>query len=129
MSDLSNYAEGKLYDHLLGRASFTMPTTVYLTLFTAVTNAEAGTGTECAAAGYARQLTTFGAHTDGAGSNDVTETFGPLSGTGTITHAALFDALTVGNALTALKALAASKTWQDGDSILFAVGDVDFTIA
>lgn len=46
MSNLSNYAEGKIYDHMTGRVSWTMPTTVYLALFTAVTDAEAGTGTE-----------------------------------------------------------------------------------
>src|SRR6185436_14277182 len=102
---------------------------VYLALFTAVTDAEAGTGTECAAAGYARQAISFGASTDGAGSNDAAVTFGPLTGTGTVTHAAIMDASTAGNCLTAIKALAASKTYQDGDSIQFAIGDIDFSLA
>lgn len=129
MSDLSNYLETKLYDHVVRNTAFTSPTTVYLALFTAVTDAEAGTGTECVAVGYARQLVAFGASTDGAGSNSAIEDFGPLSGTGTITHAGLFDASAAGNALTILKALAASKTWQDGDTIRFAVGDIDFAMA
>jgi len=129
MSDLSNYAEDKLVDHLLGTTSFTMPSTVYLALFTAVSDAEAGTGTECVASGYARQLTLFDASSGGVSANEATETFGPLSGSGTITHAGLFDAVSSGNPLTALKALAASKAWTDGDSIQFAIGDIDFDLA
>ena len=129
MADLSNYLETKLYDHLVRNTAYTSPVTVYLALFTAVLDAEAGTGTEVSVAGYARQATAFGASTDGAGSNSAIETFGPLVGSGTVTHAALFDASTAGNALTVIKALAASKTWAANDSIEFAVGDVDFTMA
>lgn len=129
MADFSNYAEGKIYDHATGRLAWTMPTTVYLALFTAVSDAEAGTGTEVSAAGYARQAVAFGAAVDGAGSNSAIELFGPLSGAGTVTHAALFDAATAGNAITIIKALAASKTWADGDSIQFAIGDIDFAVA
>lgn len=88
MSDLSNYAEGKIYDHMTGRASWTMPTTVYLALFTAVTDAEAGTGTEVAVANYARQAVAFGAATDGAGSNSAIVDFTNMQGSGTATHAA-----------------------------------------
>lgn len=129
MSDLSNYLENALYNHVLRNTAMTSPTTVYLALFTAVTDAEAGTGTEVAASGYARQAVTFGAPTNGAGSNSGAVTFGPLSGSGTATHAALMDAESGGNALTAIKALAASKTWADGDSIQFAAGDIDFDLA
>lgn len=129
MSDLSNYLETKLCDHVVRNTAYTQPATVYLALFTAVTDAEAGTGTECAATGYARQAVAFGASTNGAGANSGIVTFGPLTGTGTITHAALMDASTAGNCLTIIKALAASKTYQDGDSIQFAVGDIDFAMA
>ena len=129
MSDLSNYLENALYDHIVRNTAYASPTTVYLALFTAVTDAEAGTGTECVAVGYARQAVAFGAPANGAGSNSAIETFGPLAGTGTVTHAALMDAAAAGNALTAIKALAASKTWQDGDSIQFAVGEIDFALA
>ena len=113
MSDFSNYTEGKIYDHVTGRVSWTMPATVYLALFTGVTDAEAGTGTEVAGGSYARQAVAFG----------------PLSGSGTATHGALFDAVAAGNALTVIKLLAVSKTWADGDSIQFAVGDIDFAVA
>lgn len=129
MSDLSNYLENALYNHVLRNTAMTSPTTVYLALFTAVTDAEAGTGTEVAASGYARQAVTFDAPSNGAGSNSEAVTFGPLSGSGTATHAALMDAVSGGNALTAITALAASKTWADGDSIQFAAGDIDFDLA
>jgi len=129
MSDFSNYAEGKIYDHVTGRVSWTMPAVAYLALFTAVSDAEAGVGTEVSTGGYARQAVAFGAATDGAGSNSAIETFGPLSGAGTATHGALFDAVEAGNALTVIKLLAVSKTWADGDSIQFAVGDIDFAVA
>ena len=129
MSDFSNYTEGKIYDHVTGRVSWTMPATAYLALFTGVTDAEAGTGTEVAGGSYARQAVAFGPATDGAGSNSAIETFGPLSGAGTATHGALFDAVEAGNALTVIKLLAVSKTWADGDSIQFAVGDIDFAVA
>ena len=129
MSDLSNYLENELYDHVLRNAAYTSPTTVYVALFTAVTDAEAGTGTEVAVSGYARQAVTMGAPTNGAGSNTAAVTFGPLSSTGTATHAALFDAATAGNALTAIKALSAPKAWTANDSIEFAIGDLDFSLA
>src|SRR3990167_6561001 len=86
MSDFSNYAEGKIYDHVTGRVSWTMPAVAYLALFTAVSDAEAGVGTEVSTGGYARQAVAFGAATDGAGSNSAIETFGPLSGAGTGTR-------------------------------------------
>lgn len=129
--DLSNYSEGKLYDHLTGRSAYTMPTTIYLALFTALTDAEADTGTEVAVAGYARQACAMGAatpSTDTPGSNTALLTFGPLTGAGTATHAALFDAVSGGNPLTAIKALAVSKTWGVGDSIVFNPGDVTLAL-
>jgi hypothetical protein len=129
MSDLSNYAENAIVNHLLRNTALTSPTTVYLALFTAVSDAEAGTGTEVVAAGYARQPVAFDAPSNGATQNTAVEDFGPLSGSGTATHAALFDAVSGGNALTVIKALAAPKTWADGDTIRFAAGDVDFSLA
>lgn len=129
--DLSNYAEGKLYDHLTGRAAFTMPPGFFLALFTAVTDSEAGTGTEVAVAGYARQSCAMGPSTpatDTPGSNTALLTFGPLSGTGTATHGGVFDAVTGGNPLTAIKPLAVAKPWGVGDSIVFNPGDATLAL-
>jgi hypothetical protein len=130
MADLSNFLENELYDHVARNAAYTSPTAVYLALFTAVSDAEAGTGTECSFAGYAREAVTFGAPTNGAGSNsaavEITKTD---AGDVTVTHAAIFDAATDGNALTAIKALAASKTLSQDDTIRFAIGELDFSFA
>jgi hypothetical protein len=129
MSDLSNYAEGALYDWLTGRANAPATTTRYLALFSAVTDAEAGTGTEVTGGTHAaRVAVAFGAHAGGAGSNSGVIDVGPMTGAGTATHAALFDALTGGNPITAIKPLAASRTYAINDIIRFAVGEIDATL-
>ena len=130
MSDFSNYAEGKIVEHALRNVAWTSPTTVYLALFTAVTDAEAGTGTEVSGGGYARQAITFGAHSNGAVSNSAPVSF-TASGAnyGTVTHAAIFDASSAGNAISIIKALAVSRVVNDGDTLTFATGDIDFTVA
>lgn len=129
MSDLSNYAESKLYDWSTGRANAPATTGRYLALFTAITDSEAGTGVEVAVSGYARQLVAFGADVDGAGSNSGVIDVGPLQGAGTVVAAGLFDAAVGGNAITRIKNLAVSKDWAAGDTIRFAVGEIDFAMA
>lgn len=130
MADLSNYLENALGDHVLRNTAMTSPTTVYLALFTAVTDAEAGTGTEVSTGGYARQAITFGAGSNGAFSNSAPVSF-TASGAnyGTVTHTGIFDASSAGNALSTIKAMAASRVVNDGDTLTFATGDIDFTFA
>jgi hypothetical protein len=131
VGDLSDYSAGKLYDHLTGRAAFTIPPGYFLALFTAVTDPDAAVGTEVADAGYARKACAMGAETastETPGSNTGLITFGPMTGAGTATHAAVFDAIAAGNPLTAIKALAVPKTWGVGDSIVFNPGDVTLLI-
>lgn len=128
MSDFSNYLENKLYDHLLRNTAFTSPTTVYAALFTALTDAEAGTGTEVSGGSYARQSVAFGAPTDGVGSNSALITYPTASANwGTITHAGLFDAVSAGNALSVIKALTASKVINNGDIFRFPIAAISFT--
>ena len=130
MSDLSNYLEDALVNHVLRNTALTSPTTVYVALFTAVTDAEAGTGTEVTGGSYARTAATFSAPSNGVTSNSGIVTFPTATGSwGTVTHAGLFDASSGGNALTILKALTASKTVASGDVLRFPVGDIDFSIA
>ncbi|HET8777997.1 MAG TPA: hypothetical protein VFN76_10090 [Candidatus Limnocylindria bacterium] len=134
MSDLSNTFEGRVYDWLFrpGQA-VTRPSAIYVALFTAVTDAEAGTGTEVAGGSYARVDVTsaFGAPTDGAGSNTSAITFpAPTGNWGTVTHFAIMDASSGGAAVTALKALAAPRVINNGDAApSFAIGDLDLAIA
>jgi hypothetical protein len=66
MAALSDYAENKLLDHVLGTASFTMPTQCYLALYTTATDDAAG-GTEVTNANaYVRQAVDFDAASGGA---------------------------------------------------------------
>jgi hypothetical protein len=131
MADFSNYAENAIVNHVFRNTTLTSPTTVYLALFTAISDAEAGTGTESAATGYARQAITFGAPSNGAVTNSGAVTFGPLTGSvATIVAVGIFDALTTGNALSILKAPTGGNiTFNSGDSIQFAIGNLSFTVA
>lgn len=47
---------------------------------------------------------------------------------GTVTHVGIFDAVTSGNLLWH-GALSASKVIDDGDTLSFAVGNIDLTLA
>ena len=135
MSDLSNVMEQRLYDWLFrpGTAAPTRPTAIWIGLFTAVTNAEAGTGTEVTGGSYARVDVTsaFGASTDGAGSNTAAVTFAaPTANWGTVTHFGIFDASTAGNPVTALRALTASRVINNGDAApSFAIGALTASVA
>jgi len=131
MSDFSNYAENAVANHLFRNTALTSPTTVFLALFTAITDAEAGTGTESAATGYTRQAITFAAPSNGVVQNSVAVTFGPLTGSiANITHVGIFDAVSGGNALSILKApTGGTISFSSGDSIQFAINQLSFTVA
>ena len=128
MASMTDYLEGKLRDHVLRNVAFTSPTTVYLALFTTATS-DAGGGTEVSGGSYARQAVAFTAGAAGSGAADNTdpETFSNMPAV-TVTHAALFDALTGGNMLMHAP-LSAPKTVNAGDSLIFAAGDVDAVFA
>lgn len=129
MSDFSNYTESKLIDHILRNVAWASPATIYVALFTAVTDAEAGTGTEVAGGSYARQVATFIADTNGLTSNAGLITFPTATGNwGTITHAGLFDAVAAGNAISVIKAIAAPKIINTGDIFRFPIGSLTFQI-
>lgn len=133
MSDMTNYLESALINHSLGKVAFTMPTTVYLALFTADPG-EAGalTSEVPAGRGYARQAITTTMSTSSGGStssNSGVVTFGPCTGTawGTITHVGVMDALTGGNMLYK-KAMPVSKTIDIADSLQFATGQLTLSM-
>jgi hypothetical protein len=124
VADLSDYLQDKLVKHSLGIASFTMPSTVYVALFTTATTA-AGGGTEVTGGSYSRKTVafTFGSAGSGAASNTSNVDFANMP-TCTVTHAALFDASTSGNMLLH-GPLAASKSVTAGDTFRFPAGDID----
>jgi hypothetical protein len=130
MAALSDYAEKLLLDFLMTTGTATRPTAWYVGLFTAAPN-DAGGGTEVSGSGYARQAVAFDAATSGAGttSNTGAVTFTAAGGAwGTITHIGIFDTSTSGNLLWH-GSLTVSKTVADGDTLQFAVGNIDLTMA
>jgi hypothetical protein len=128
MSALSDHAEDLLLDWLMTSGTATRPTAWYLALFTAAPS-DAGGGTEVSTGGYARQTIAFSAASGGVTSNSADVSF-TASGAnyGTVTHIGIFDASTGGNLLWH-GAMTASKTVEDGDTITFAAGNVDLTLA
>lgn len=126
---LSDYAELKVLDHIVGKTSFTLPT-AYVALFTAAPT-DAGGGTEVSGGSYARKATTgadWNAASAGATSNANTITFATATAAwGTVVAFALFDALTVGNML-GWADLTVSKAVGSGDTAQFSAGNLALTL-
>ena len=117
MSSFTDYTENLVLNWLLTTNSATRPTAWYVGLFTAAPS-DTGGGTEVSGSGYARKVTgtmTITGTTTTA-TNAAAIEFAAASGGnwGTITHAAIFDALTTGNML-AWAPLTTSRTINDGD--------------
>jgi len=139
MSEFSNYTEGNIIETTLRGAAYPVPTAVYIALFTtdptdAASGAEVTVGAWPA---YARQdaaqglgiSTGWTASANGVSSNAKEVTFPANDGLAavTVTHIALFDALTNGNMLYHTP-LTATKTLQQTDVISFAIGAVTVTV-
>ena len=128
MAAFSNYLENALINGTLRATSYTAPATVYVALFTDDPT-DAGTGTEVTGNGYARQSATFAAPSNGAASTNADVQFPQATGAqGTVTHFAIFDALTTGNMLFH-GALTTSKTIDTGDVFKIASGSLTVTLA
>lgn len=123
---LSNYAENKVLDHVLGTTSFTMPTT-HLALFT-VAPTDSSAGTEVTGGSYARQAlaSDFTASSGGASSNSTNIDFTGMPAC-TVVAIGIMDASTGGNLLIH-GTLAVNKTLDAGDTLRIATGDLDITI-
>ena len=125
----SDYAEGKVLDHVFNLAAFTQPT-LYLAVSTA-DPLEDGTGAaEPVGSGYARVATTAASWSRAVStvSNAVELAFPQASGPwGTLTYFALYDAASAGNIiaygiLTTAKAIAANET------LRFPIENLTFTL-
>jgi len=101
---MTSYLQKKLGDHSIGKASFTMPTTVYLALFT-VNPGEAGSlAGEVSGGSYARIAITslmnaFDSVSGIAVNASSIDFANPTANWGTIVAVGIMDALTVGNML------------------------------
>ena len=125
----SDYLENKLLDHVLGGADYTRPATVYVALYT-VAPTDAGGGTEVSGGAYARvavtnNATNFPAASGGAKSNGTEIIFPEATASwGTVVALAILDAAAAGNFLYWAD-LTTSKAIASGDTVKFAVGDLD----
>jgi len=115
----STYLDNKDIDHNLGTTTFTKPTAVYVGLFTTNPTA-AGTGTEVTGGSYARQAGAFSAAAAGATANTSTLTWLNMPSC-TITHFAIYDAVSGGNMLY-FNALGASQVVNVGNTVTAGVG-------
>ena len=119
---LTNTFETRVLEWLLTTGSATRPTAWYLGLFTGAPG-EAGGGTELSGDAYVREAVTFTVSGDTATNNAAVEWPVATGNWGTITHVAIFDALTSGNMI-AYATLTASKTINTSDVISIPASDL-----
>ena len=123
---MSNYLEEKILNAALRGQSFPAIAQIYVGLFTTDPGEDGLTGTEVSGGGYARKAAVFLApvqvNGNAVSSNELEIDFGvAMAVWGTITHLALFDALTAGNMLYHAP-MASAKLIEDGDSLRLAPG-------
>lgn len=127
----TTFLANKILDLMLGQTAYDMPDTLYVALFTAAPS-DAGGGTEVSGGSYARiavtnNTTNFPAATGGAKSNATAITFAAATANwGTVTHMAIFDALSAGNMIF-VAVLNSPQTINTGGQFSFAIGDLTFT--
>ena len=138
MSALSDFAENKLLDHVLGTTSFTAPAKVYVGLHTSSPNESSSAATEIGGSagasttgGYSRIEATFAAASGGSCSNNANITFATATSTyGTISHIGIYDSSTPGQGNLLLHgALDSSKTIETGDTFQISTGNLTVTLA
>lgn len=143
MSQMSDYLENQIIDHIFRTTAFTKPTVLAVALLTAAPT-DAGGGTEVSGNAYARvslnpldanwngtqgNTTGVSSGTGGVTSNASVITFPtPTASWGTVTHFGLYDATTAGN-LILWGTLTVSKVINNGDAVTFPAGSLQFTFA
>jgi hypothetical protein len=144
MSQMSDYLENQLIDHVFRTGTFAKPSSLYVALFTSAPS-DSTPGTEVLGGSYARvqrnpldanwEATQGGVVGASSGSTGATQNFAaitfpaPTANWGVITHVAVFDAVSGGNMLLH-GALTIAKTVNNGDAPpSFAVGALDITFA
>lgn len=131
MSSFSDYAENLTLKFLFTTDTATRPTAWYVGLFTAAPS-DTGGGTEVTGSAYAREVTgtmTVSGTSPTNCTNSAAIEFAAAAGGnwGTVTHVAIFDAITSGNML-GWAALTTSRTINDGDILRVPAGDLDITL-
>ena len=107
-------------------AAVTRPTAWYVGLFTAAPG-EAGGGTEVSGGGYVRMPATFTVSGNLATNSAAIEWLPASALWGSITHAAVFDAVT-GGTMISYAAVNTPKLIDTGDIFRIPAGDLDVTL-
>lgn len=124
MAAMSTYLEDALLDHVFGNTAFTQPA-LWLALFNADPTDDNVTANEISGGSYGRLTISFGAASLGSVSNDAQVSFTDMPAD-TVTHAAIYDASTVGNLLVH-GALTASRVVNAGDTFNVPAGNYTVT--
>ena len=135
MSKISNFLELEILDQIFGAQAYTAPATLYIAACTAsVSDTDTGsTITEPVGGAYARasvtnNKTNWATAASGAVDNAAEIAFTQATGSwGTIVDFAVCDASSAGNVLW-YGTLDTSKAVGNGDTLKFAVGDLNFTL-
>lgn len=124
-SELSNYLANEILDWFKGNAIVSAPGTVYVALFNGDPTATGSGGTEVTTTirPAGRVGVTWGSITSRAISNSAEIDFGAADAGASVTHAALFDASSVGNML-AFTPLDVPRTISGGDAVVIPIGDL-----
>lgn len=133
-ASLTDALETSLIGHLFRGSAYTAPTTWYVGLLTGACS-DSAAGTEVTGGAYARVgvasgTGTWAAVTAGSGTTSNVSAINfttPSASWGTVTHFALYDAVTAGNQLIC-QALTASKVINSGDTVSFAAGALTIQI-
>lgn len=122
----SNTYETNVLTWTFTNSAVTRPTAWYIGLFTSDPT-EAGTGAEVSGGSYARQSATFSVSGDTATNTANIEFPTATASWGTVSHAAVYDALT-GGSIIAYAPLTTSKAIDTGDILRIPAGDFDITL-
>lgn len=125
MSEATNYLENKLLDHVLRIAAYTVPSALYIALYTTAPT-DSTSGTEVSGGGYARQAIAFNAASSGVSTSSNALSFPNTSWTGTVVAIGLIDALSGGNLL-AYTALSPTLSVSSGTLVTAAAGAITVT--
>lgn len=125
---ITQYAAKKLLDHTLGLAAWTMPTTVYLALFSSDPGATGSLAGEIATGGYGRQnltarMDTAVLATGIATSNDAVQFPDPTADY-SVTHFGVADAITAGNLLMRFSRGSTLSVVDGGNPVKFTAGRI-----
>lgn len=124
--NLTNTAENKMLDALVGTASYSADTPIKLALVTANGN-DATAGTEVSGGSYARQTIAFNAASSGSIDNDAVISFTNMP-TCTVVGIELWDSAGTPARL-AYGSLTSSKALTSGDTLEFAAGSITLSLS